>query len=409
MTLTTRGRRQVTVSLFPGNYWVYRNLSLRVRDGGVEGSPVPFTLLGQLLPDLVNQLRNRASSNPDWIRFRNVDLDRIELIEPTTIRADVSPTTWWCASCHSLFSGALDQVGIRSGRCPNCSQRNLVQLASVFMCPTCHDIEPIERVVCSECKDSRSVILEGYEGRRREYRWKCLRHPNFEVYVHRRCNRDGDRMVLKSTGGRLYNTASVTTVQVSPLGNYQPRDVGEIRFSQSHATVVDIVVGRIPIADFNAYYRDNERSPVEPFVNPNTGNFIGLVSRLETDAITITGLREECRDNLSLHSIKHALLNAAPAVTGLVQDEFGAYLQLEQGQIVLYDNVSGGTGGCRLLADRRLNRWLQVARELAECHQVQCDDACRGCLFLPSRICRQGNRSLDRQRVLDIIPESITA
>jgi len=131
--------------------------------------------------------------------------------------------------------------------------------------------------------------------------------------------------------------------------------------------------------------------------------------RLETDAIIITTLKPEYRDNLTLHSLKHALLNAAPAVTGLTQDEFGADLQEEQERIVLFDNISGGTGGCRLLADRRLHRWLQVARELAECHQVQCEDACRGCLFLPSRICRQGNHNLDRHRVLEVIPENITS
>ena len=135
---------------------------------------------------------------------------------------------------------------------------------------------------------------------------------------------------------------------------------------------------------------------------------MGFVSRLETDAVVIesnakTGTSEQT--NLILHSLKHALLNAAPAVTGLTQDEFGANLDLENRELLLYDNRPGGTGGCRLLADRRLLRWLNVARELAECHQVQCAGACRACLFLPTRLCRQGNLSLDRQRVLQLIPQ----
>jgi len=105
-----------------------------------------------------------------------------------------------------------------------------------------------------------------------------------------------------------------------------------------------------------------------------------------------------------LHSLKHALLNAAPAVTGLTQEEFGAQIVEEAGQLVIYDAVHGGTGGCRLLAARRLTRWLAVARELAECHQVQCEGACRACLFLPTRICRQNNQNLDRHLVLQFVP-----
>jgi hypothetical protein len=407
MKLTSRGRRQVTNSLFQGSYWVYRNLSLRVREGGIEGNQLPFTVLQQFLPLLVNQLREYASRNPDWFRFQNIDENHIDLIEPVTVRTDVSPTTWWCSSCHNLYSGPIGQVGIQNGRCPSCRQRALVQLASVFMCPQCHNIEPVEKVSCPHCGDSRSVILEGHGGRRREYRWKCTRHTNFEVYVHKQCSRDGARMALKSTGGRLYNTARLPNVQTFSAGNRNIREIGNLRFVPSRATVIDVVVGRIPISDLNAYYRGEETSPIEPFVNPNTGNYIGLVSRLETDAIVISALQPQYRDNLTLHSLKHALLNAAPAVTGLTQDEFGAYLQIQSGQLVFYDNVHGGTGGCRLLSDRRLNRWLQVARELAECHQVQCEDACRGCLFLPSRICHQGNSSLDRHRVLEVIPGNI--
>ena len=140
MSLTSRGRRQVANSLFPGNYWVFRNLSLRIRDGGVEASPLPFTVLQRLLPNIVDQLRDRAMRYPDWSRFQNVNVNRIDLVEPVTVRTDVGPTTWWCSSCHNLFNGPLSQVGIQNGRCPSCRQRTMVQLASVFMCPTCHII-----------------------------------------------------------------------------------------------------------------------------------------------------------------------------------------------------------------------------------------------------------------------------
>jgi ATP-dependent helicase YprA (DUF1998 family) len=172
----------------------------------------------------------------------------------------------------------------------------------------------------------------------------------------------------------------------------------------ARAAVAKLGVGRIPVADFGAFFSGAEFSPVEPFINPTNGRFLGFLHRLETDAITIQGTTAAAREPAALHSLKHALLNAAPAVTGLTQDEFGAHILQETGSLIFYDNVPGGSGGCRLLAEIRLSRWLAVARELAECHHVQCDDACRGCLFLPARLCAQGNQNLDRHRVLTMIP-----
>jgi ATP-dependent helicase YprA (DUF1998 family) len=214
-------------------------------------------------------------------------------------------------------------------------------------------------------------------------------------------------MVLKSSGGRIYYPERLTEV-LSQTAENKERRVGGLCFNPAHAAVVDIVVGRVPIADLNDYFRRTEISQVEPFRNKHTGNFMAFVSRLDTDAIAVTTrskfqTAEEA--NLVLHSLKHALLNAAPAVTGLTQDEFSASLNVDTQELLIYDNVLGGSGGCRLLADRRLKRWLNVARELAECHQIQCEDACRACLFLPSRLCRQGNAVLSRHRVIDLIPD----
>jgi DNA-directed RNA polymerase subunit RPC12/RpoP len=406
--LTTRSSRQVTSSLFPGSYYVYRNLCLRVPEGGIQAAPLRFSVQARLLPGLVAKIRQHVVSKPEWSRFRSINEDLVELAEPISVRANVAPTSWWCTNCNSYWSGALQQLRIRRAECPNCSHRSLVQFASIFMCPTCHALEPVERGFCNECGDSRNVVLEGREGRRRDYRWKCSRHPNYEQYVRKlcRCREPNSRMALKSTGGRMYELARVTEVSPEIITSLSPVDVNNLRFTPSRATVVDVSLGRIPIADVNNYYRRQERSIIEPFLNPATGNFIGFVYRLETDAITIT-LNNGMADEISLHSLKHALLNAAPAATGLVQDEFGANIDIDRGELIIYDNVQGGTGGCRLLVNRRLSRWLEVTRELAECHHIQCDEACRGCIFLPSRICRRANHSLDRHTVLRLIAPNI--
>lgn len=210
-------------------------------------------------------------------------------------------------------------------------------------------------------------------------------------------------MVLKATGGRIYLYASIGSTTPLANANIEPVRIGDLTFQVGSADVTNVVVGRIPVADLGAYYSGAEASSVEPFRNPDNGNFRGLVSRLSTDAVLVQFTRPHNNSDVALHSLKHALLNSAPAVTGLTQEEFGADIREDTGQLVIYDAVHGGTGGCRLLAERRLVRWLDVARELAECHQVQCDAACRACLFLPTRICRQNNHNLDRTLVLELL------
>lgn len=408
MRLATRGRRKAAATLFPGNYLVFRNLALQVPNNGVQVAPLANSLDNQIRRLLIPWLKREARNNPQWREFKNIDKDGIELVEPIGITGNVKPTSWWCTNqeCNKFFYGSFRQVGIFSAKCPDCKERRLVQFASVFICPTCHAIEPVQSVKCPECKDSRSIILTGKGGRRISYRWKCTRHPAFELFVGKNCLRDQTRMVLKSVGGRIYHPETWSHVTPQTINSLQPQVRGAIQFAPSRATVIDVTVGRIPIANPEAYYRGNEQSFKEPFVNPNTGRYIGLVSYIDTDAITISNKTGTGYDDLTLHSLEHALLNAAPAVTGLTQDEFGSDLNTSRGELVIYDNVFGGSGGCRLLVDRRLDRWLQVVRELAECHQVQCDAACRGCLFLPSRLCRRINHDLDRHTVLNLIASS---
>jgi hypothetical protein len=399
--LTTRGRRQVARTLFPGNYWVYRQLALRVPEGGVVGEPIPFTQMARLAPLVASTLQQNAQRDRAWQNFDGVDADHIDLMQPATARVDVAPTTWWCTNCGVVYNGALNSTGIHNGRCPRCEADRIVQFASFFMCGSCHRIQPVEPSRCAECGDSRNVILRAQAGRRRDYRWRCTVHADWNGFVGRTCSNDGTRMTLKSAGGRTYYEETIQNIHSEPRNDIEPVVIGPLRFSFAAATVATIVVGRKPVADLAAYYRRAERPRIEPFVNPQSGRYGCFVSILQTDAITLTGAERPLTE-IEVHSLEHGLLNAVPAVTGLVQDEFGA--DHSETDLTLYDDVMGGTGGCRLLIGSRMQRWLAVARELAECHQVECDSACRGCLFLPSRLCREGNDNLDRFSILPLFP-----
>lgn len=398
---TQRALPQVLHSYFPGAYFVFRNLSLRVRDDGVSGDPIPFGLMMRLVPMFAAQLQARSADDPAWARFAGVSADRLELIRPSLVQADVEPTTWWCTGCGELLTGALDRLGVRNAQCPQCSARRLVQLNAVFVCSNCHQIRSARKPLCQDCGDSSAVRLRGGSGRRREYHFVCGVHAAFRRDLMEFCERDRIPMRLKATGGRVHLPALLRDISTttSTRGAVQAR--GSLTVLPARADVVEAIVGRIPVADVGAYYRRREFSIVEPFTNAHTGGFKAFVHRLETDALTIRIGGDI--PPVATHSLKHALLNAAPAVTGLTQEEFGATWDGDTREITIYDNVQGGSGGSDLLGNRRLDRWLGVAKELAECHQVQCDDACRGCLFLPSRLCRAGNLDLDRHQVLTLL------
>ena len=402
---TSRGARLAATTLYPRSYMVFRNLSLRVREGEVSVAQVPFSDLRTLLPSVVERTRQNAATNRAWNAFATVSEDVLELGIPTRVVACVEPHSWWCSrGCGKFYSGQLQRLGIRRGICPACEVKGIVQLASVFMCPRCHSIRAVEPPRCRECGDSQHVVLQGTGGRRREYAWVCSRHPAFREAVEGYCDRGHQavRMAMKSTGGLLYKPERITDITYREFRGQEGISARGLVAYRAKVRVVEAVVGRTPIADSRQFYTGRELSPIEPFLNPATGHFMGFVSQLKTDAIVIDVANEAARSHLGLHSLKHALLNAAPGVTGLTQDEFGAYLP-DDGRLVVYDNVAGGTGGCRLLADRRLDRWLTLARELAECHQNQCDSACRGCLFLPARVCGENNQQLDRYEVLRLI------
>jgi len=398
---TKRGRRQVASTLHPGAFWVFRNLCVRVGDGDLAIASLGFDVLMDLIPRVVTELQSRAGSRQVWKNFTGVTRNNLTLGMPTGVSAQVNPSSWWCSNCYAFYTGQIGRLKLDGGKCPRCKERAIVQMPMVFICPVCHRIDNVEAPQCPECGTPSEVILVGTGGRRREYRWKCRKHPSFELRLARVCQQHPSQpMVLKSTGGLVYFPERLLDVTYTALAGSAPTNRGGLNFTRARAQVSDILIGRRPVADTRAYYRGQEFSPIEPFINPATGSYTGYVSMLDTNAIIVTGAYSPLADDITLHSLKHALLNAAPAATGLTQEEFGASYFTAANELVIYDNVSGGTGGCRLLSSRRLNQWLTVARELAECNQMQCEAACRACLFLPSRVCRQNNQVLDRKTVL---------
>jgi hypothetical protein len=400
--LFKKDRRQASSTLFPGSYFVFRHLALQVPPAGVQASSLPYSLTGRIINDLVPWLQNKAQNEAGWEQFRSIDEDRIALVEPVRVLGNVAPTSWWCTNqnCNKLFTGRLSTVGIENGECPDCHQRSIVQFPAIFVCPTCHAIETVASIQCPQCRDSRAISLRGASGRWSTFRWRCSLHEDFSVMLGKRCGTDQTRMVLKSAGGKVYHPENWSKVDPISTSNVEIAR-GSLRFRPSRATVLNVTIARVAVANAQDYYQGHERSTKEPFLDPISGSFIGFVSRIDTDAIVISSANRSLHDPVTLHSLEHGLMNAAPAVTGLTQQEFGSDLK-DDGQIVFYDNVQGGSGGSRLLADRRLDRWLEVVRELAECHQVQCEDACRGCLFLPSTLCNKLNNELDRNTILSL-------
>ena len=81
MELFKKDRRQAASTLFPGNYFVFRNLALQVPPTGVQASPISFSLTARILAQLVPWLQYKAQNEAGWEQFRSVDQDRMTLVE----------------------------------------------------------------------------------------------------------------------------------------------------------------------------------------------------------------------------------------------------------------------------------------------------------------------------------------
>ncbi len=250
---TVRPLSQAVRTYFPGAFFVYRNLSLRVRDNGVTGNPLPFRLQARLIPDLVGDLRALAATDPQWREFGTIDEDRVELTSPSMIEADVEPTTWWCGNCGELLNGPLARVGIRDAACPSCHAHRVVQMNAIFMCSVCHQLSPVAKALCLIAMTHR-MSLRGVQGGVAN-----TDSAAFGICLNRHCclrDRVHNAMTLKAP--------VVGCISLRHRGSTsKPRSGGALgkieegRVTQARADVVVIVVGRISCGS-GAYYRRRE-------------------------------------------------------------------------------------------------------------------------------------------------------
>ena len=103
-----------------------------------------------------------------------------------------------------------------------------------------------------------------------------------------------------------------------------------------------------------------------------------------------------------LHTLSHAFLSRIPILSGLESAEFGEALDIESGEVLIYDNAQGGIGGVEGLVSSResINSLLMEARTSVEC-PLECPVACKACLFSDS--CNMLNWYLDRHLLKEVM------
>lgn len=411
-----RGQSQLATRYFPGTYATFRNLCYRISEDHVETAPLPVREQVRLLDYLEAAVARRASQPDGRFLRRFTGEDALELVRPVAVMAEVAPDTWFCHNCQGYFVGDLRDLKIRQGRCPLCEQQSIIQFSSIFICPRDQDIVRVEPPSCPECRSSGNMKLDMAGGRRGEYEWYCAKHPKVRQRLARR-HECGEMMVLKNAYSNLMIPDTDRTLSFIPqdgvsadaqqLGIVRQFGICDVRFGR--VAVTEFVLGYRRVHDLGAYYSQQLSIPIRPFINNATRKMRVFCSHQATDGVQVVieramlnDLQPEEQGEL-VHSLKHALINVAPVLTGLAMGEYGADFDPSQGTVTLYDKGQGGKGGSRLLATTRIARWFELAQELVECRHNDCEQACRGCLFLPHTVCRTINRNLDRrllQRVL---------
>jgi len=99
------------------------------------------------------------------------------------------------------------------------------------------------------------------------------------------------------------------------------------------------------------------------------------------------------KEYIFLHSLKHAIINAAPRYTGITRNEFSGYVKpndTDESELVILDSIEGGSGAIILLG-RHWNMVWQLTKNLIQTRQK---------LFLEIG-CRSWNKDLcPRQEIL---------
>lgn len=415
--------------LFPGAVYEFRDKIWRVTQ--MQGSPPISIYMSNAFQRLLAELKTEG-------------IVPTTATVPKTGTSEVFPQTWYCSNpvCNRFEVGAL-----RSRSCVKCG-REMRQLPVVVICDSCGYMDAIRQPKCDRCNSSSNLRLVMYEryniGSWRIVCQKCLdpilqsrgissnRPDLFKQYEREfhvwsdvepgtKCPRCRSLHVTNSTDlGKRLIPAGANVVAPAFKTTFD-QDISEMKakavttagreFSVSEDWkeilvrikkifgIREIYLTNITALSCTYGFRVGKHSKTLAFQGNNI--FLradeGEAVLFEFDKTLIPADRMK----ETLHAAAHAFMQVAGYVTGLGNEAYHEYYDVEGGVAMVFTSEAGG---CNVLLTEKakLLEWLKRTRAIVHNCKNQCKNGCPWCIQVRSFQCSSFNRELDRTSIADL-------
>jgi hypothetical protein len=256
---------------------------------------------------------------------------------PKTITVTPFPTTAFCTRCGIIYKTKIPFDFL----CVKC-RGQVRQLPDVWLCKNYHitEIDAPER--CSQCGKNKFEHLGGY-------RWKCVNCRKRNDTFRRYCPRCTEKNEVKAENIPKTYADAIRFVTFNENKETSKR----LKTEDYNNHGLEVLFGNCDILFLAKEY------VVNPFGRPiyypitDEGEPIVWADIMSSEGIKIK-ISEKVKEEFSfewntfVHSLKHALINAAPKYTGVTRNEFIGIIKPGEDEIIIVDSADGGSGASRL-------------------------------------------------------------
>ena len=308
---------------------------------------------------------------------------------------------FWCKSCGAIIHTTSSR-GVPD-KCPECGGRLLqAPLFALFprQTPKTAPPEPLRPIVSKPSRHIR-LIQENYM---RPLRSLKLKRGSQIQRVF------GPRGVVPFAPV-LSPTESLTKPLSISVFDYSDAEVVEVEVPEEFKGIEGLFLLRnvrvlqVTLGIMIGHPRTSKRKRIlkvmlddqgRPLLPSRVLSTVGLLIRVKRSIIE--KLDRNARLPL-LHTLSHLFLVNIPLLSGLDAPEFGEAWDVEEGEVLVYDNVQGGIGGVESCVDGNKLHPNLIERVISSllC-PLECLRACRACLY--SEACYLLNYFLDKEAIV---------
>lgn len=299
---------------------------------------------------------------------RGIEEIEEKILCPKSINVKPFPSIAFCEKCGIIY-GKKRKIPI-DFICINCNA-NVRQLPEVWICDFGHisEIDAPDRCFCG----SEFFEHMGY------YKWNC-----------KKCGKKNDRYKIPPTCDICKNKVRALKIPKIRAKDYNFNlfnvnnvIAGKLRPSIYNKKGLNISFGECKLLFLATDYecRTHNISRSFPILNEENEPVI-LADTLTTEGIKINisdALNKDFGDNWSIfvHSLKHALINAAPKYTGVTRHEFIGIFKPDKNEIIIADSDEGGNGASRLFYTHFEKIWNLASEIVKKTKKIELEINCQ--------------------------------